>query len=203
MLPLGFKNLQEGNIMNNKTKNNQRNQFVALCEYSSQNDWCWKLCCTTCGHSAFKISFSKIIHGQHPDDDSFWPHGKSNSDPLREVDNYKDFWREASVVNQTKLASIVAEAKLSEIQAVAKFPDWLGYIGLVIYHCPSSESRKIISDSFLPQFITMLKDYKEIYDYLQQKLAQQELLNINDLSKIESKSVNSTNTPRPLIFDVL
>jgi len=102
-----------------------------------------------------------------------------------------------------KLASIVADAKLSEIKDVAKYPDWLGYIGLVIHHCPSRESREKISESFLPQFISMLKDDKEICDYLQNKQTQKETLSINDLSRIESKSVDLKNPPTPLIFEVL
>ena len=181
----------------------RKNPFVALCKYASSNNWCWNLFCTTCGHGAFKVAFSKIIHEKHPDDDSFWPYGKSNSDPLQEVDSYDDFWGEASIANQIKLASIVAKAKLSEIQAITKFPDWLGYIGLVINHCPSREARKIISDSLLPQFIATLKDNKEICDYLQNKMERQEFLSVNDLSRIENKCVDLKNPPRPLIFDVL
>ena len=182
-----------------------KNPFVSLCEHASQNNWCWNLFCTTCGHGAFKIAFSKLIHGQHPDDDSFWPNGKSNSDPLKEVDNYSDFWSSASITNQLKLAKIIAEEKISDIKAVAKFPNWLGYIGLVINHCPSRESRKIISESFLPQFIKILKneDEKEICEYLQEKQSRHELLSVNDLSRIKNKSVNLSNPPLPLITDIL
>ena len=185
------------------SKNTKRNQFTALCEYASANNWCWNLYCTTCGHGAFRVAFSKIISGQHPDDISFWPNGQSNHSLLKELDKYGDFWRGANKVNQIKLASIVAKSKLMDIQAVAKFPDWLGYIGLVIHHCPSREARKIISESFLPQFVAMLKDNKEIHDYLQNKIIQKQYLSINDLSRIEKKSVNLEKPPQPLIFDIL
>ncbi len=181
----------------------RKNQFVALCDVATRNNWCWNLFCTTCGHGAFKVAFSKIIGGEHPGDDSFWLQGMSNSDPLQEVDKYRDFCGEASVTSQIKLATIVAQSKLSEIQAVAKFPDWLGYIGLVIHHCSSREARKIISDSLLPQFIEMLKWDREICDYLQNKVLQSELLGINDLSRIEMRRVNLEHPPLPLIFDVL
>ncbi len=190
------------NIQNKKIQN-KRNSFVALCEYASQNNWCWKIFCTTCGHSAFKISFAKIIKGQNPDEESFWPHGKENHGPLKEMEQQRDFIGAASIDAQIKLASIIAGAKLSEIQSVVKFPDWLGYIGLVIHHCPSHEARKIISDALLPQFIEMVKDDKEIYKYLHEKQTKQELLSINDLSRIESKSVDLANPPLPLITDIL
>ncbi len=170
-------------------KNAKRNSFVALCDYASRENWCWNIVCTTCGHSAFRVAFSKIVQGQHPDDDSFWPNGKIASDFFKEVDIYKDFSKDylirTNIARQIKLASIIAEAKISDIQAVAKFPDWLGYIGLVLYHCPSQDALKIISDSFLPQFIALVKNNKEVHDYLQEKQSKQEMLNIDDLSRIE------------------
>ena len=180
-----------------------RNQFVSLCDHTSLNNWCWNLFCTTCGHGAFKVAFSKLIQGQHPDDDSFWPNGKSNSDPLKEADNYSDFWSSATSANQIKLAKIVAEAKISDIKAVAKFPDWLGYIGLVINHCPDSNAKKIISDSFVPQFIIMTEDNKELNDYFRKMQSNNNFLSINDLTRIESGKVNLDKPPVPLIFDVL
>ncbi len=189
--------------MNDQFSPATRNPFVALSEIASQNNWCWKLVCTTCGHSAFRVAFSKIIHGKHPDDESFWPYGKDAPDSLKEIDSFGDFRRNASIGSQMKLASIVASAKLSEIETVVKFPDWLGYIGLAIDHCSSREARKIISDSLLPQFVLMLKDDEEICKYFEYKLNNQELLSINDLSRIETKSVNLKNPPMPLIFDVL
>lgn len=166
--------------------NKQRNPFVALCEIASQNNWCWKMYCTTCGHGAFKVSFSKIARGQHPDDNSFWPYGKDNHAPLKEMNDYGDFFRNTSEDSQLKLVSVVAEAKLSDIQAVAKFPDWLGYIGLVMTHCSSRSAFKILSDAFLPQFIVLLKNDEGTCKYLKEKQSEQELLNINDLSKIEA-----------------
>ena len=174
---------------NNKTNNARRNPFVALCDYASRGSWCWNICCTTCGHSALKVSFSKIVRRQHPDDDSFFPYGKGNNDLLKEMENYKDFFEDADIEVQTKLTSIVAEAKLSNIQTVAKFPDWLGYIGLVMHHCSNKEARKIISDAFLPQFIAMVKNDKETYKYLLEKQSKQELLDIDDLSRIENRHV--------------
>lgn len=163
----------------------ERNPFVALCDYASQNDWCWKLMCTTCGHSAFKVSFSKITMDQHPDDELFWPYGKENHSPLKEIDRYNSFSRRASLSDQEKLAVIVSQANLSDIQHVAKFPEWLGYVGLVLEHCSSHNSREIISNSFLPQFIELLKNDSAMCDYFKEKQSKDEFLDIGDLSKIE------------------
>lgn len=179
-----------------------RNSFVALCEYASQNNWCWNLFCTTCGHGAFRVAFSKLIQDQHPDNDSFWPHGRSNSDPLREMDDNNDFWREASVANQLKLTTIVAGAKISDIQEVAKFPDWLGYIGLVINHCSDREARELLSDAFIPQFIIMTEKNTELSNYLKKMQSDNSILGINDLSRIESGKAKLDKPPFPLITDI-
>ncbi|MFA6522713.1 MAG: hypothetical protein WCT24_03940 [Patescibacteria group bacterium] len=165
-----------------------RNPFVALCDYASKNNWCWKITCTTCGHSAFWISFTKLILGQHPDDDSFWPFGRLSDKQHNDKKEYMNFTlnKKADLQDQIKLASIVSESKLSNIQAVTKFPDWLGYVGLVMYHCPSQEARKIITDAFLPEFINLVKDNGELYKYYQDKQYKQELLELKDLERIEN-----------------
>jgi hypothetical protein len=171
--------------------NNQRNPFIALCEVASQNNWCWNLNCTTCGHGAFKVAFSKLVRGEHPDDESFWPKGKENHSSLSEMNSYHEFTRDTHVLNKTDLASIVADSKVVDIQSVGKFPDWLGYIGLVLHHCYSSEARKIISDVFLPQFIELIQADTVTYDYLKDKQSKQELLSIYDLDKIENSLIKN------------
>lgn len=171
-------------FMLNKTTT--RNPFVALCEHASSNNWCWYIYCTTCGHSAFKVSFSKLTRGQHPDGESFWPYGKNNHDPIKEKGDFGDFFGRADVTNQIKLASIVSEAKLSDIQTVAKFPDWLGYIGLALNHCSSIEAGKILSNAFLPQFIALVEGNKEMADHLKKKQLKGKLLNLGDLNRIEN-----------------
>ena len=49
----------------------------------------------------------------------------------------------------------------------------------------------------------MVNDDKEICEYLHEKQTKQELLSINDLSRIENKSVDLVNPPLPLITDIL
>jgi hypothetical protein len=174
---------------NNQLNIPSRNPFVALCEVASQNNWCWNLNCTTCSHGAFKVAFSKLVRGENPDNESFWPKGKENHSPLSEMSKYYEFTRDTHVLNQTDLASIVAEAKILDIQSVAKFPNWLGYIGLVLHHCYRTEAQKIISYSFLPQFIELMQKDTATCDYLKDKQSKQELLSIYDLDKIENSLI--------------
>lgn len=169
---------------------NKRNSFVALCEVASQNNWCWNLSCTTCGHGAFKVAFSKLVRGEHPDDESFWPKGKENHSPLIEMDKYNEFTRNTTAVgNQLDLAEIVAKANILDIQLIAKFPDWLGYIGLVLHHCYNPEANKNISDSLLPQFIDLVQNDTLTCDYLKKRQSKQNLLNIYDLAKVENSLI--------------
>jgi hypothetical protein len=163
-----------------------RNPFEALCEVASQYDWCWKIVCTTCGHSAFKIAFAKLVQDQHPDNPDFFPYGKE-SYHLDEQPRYNTFsysGRE-KLQDQLKLASIVAEASIENIQLVAKFPDWLGYLGLVLHHCPSEPAQKILSEAFLPQFMSLSQLGIELKDYFLNKHKNGEFLTIEDLEKIE------------------
>lgn len=164
-----------------------RNPFVALCGYASQNQWCWKAVCTTCGHSDFRMAFSKLIRGLHPDEEIFWPNDKSSGSLYKEIKLYNDFSTYRATLNvQEKLAAIVANAKLSDIQKVAAFPDWLGYIGLVLHHCNDAEAAHMVSDALLPQFIEIVSKDSETTAYLQNKLAKHDLLSVDDLSIIES-----------------
>lgn len=166
--------------------NKKRNAFVALCEYASLGGWCWNLCCTTCGHGTFRVAFSKLAKGQHPDDDSFWPEIKGDGSSLyKESDKYPEFFDGLYLVSQQNLVKIVKKAKFTDIKAVAKFPDWLGYIGLVLYHCPNFSAPRQITDSFLPQFIKLVPKDSETYKLLDKKIKQNELLNISDLQEIE------------------
>lgn len=163
----------------------KRNKFVALCENASQNEWCWKIFCGTCGHTDFKVAFSKLVHGLHPDDDDFWPNGKEQSKLYQEKNSYRDFERRATIDNQRKLATIVSESKIVDIQAVTRFPDWLGYLGFVIHHCPVTSARKILSDSLLPQFISLIAHDRELHDHLKHKQSVQQLLDLEDLNMME------------------
>ncbi|MHC4855862.1 MAG: hypothetical protein ACYS72_05605 [Planctomycetota bacterium] len=134
-----------------------RNAFVALCDLASENRWCWKIHCTTCASSDLRISFQLLLKGHHPDHSSNWNNMinsilKDHSFNLREIVHISNMDR------QTMLLNIVSQASIKEIREVALFPDWLGYIGLVMFACEETEFRKqILANSISPQFISELK----------------------------------------------
>jgi len=169
------------------TKAIPRNAFVALCEIASQNNWCWKIHCTTCGHMSFRYAFGRLAVGQHPDDKEVWPNTKDDYEFLKESGEYKAMYvQNCPVVYQVRLAELVADAQISDIMAVTKYPDWLGYIGLVFCHCPNPKAKKIISDSLLPQFINLVKKDSQAYNHLLGKQNDGVMLDISDLNSIET-----------------
>jgi len=137
----------------------KRNPFVALCELASKDEqcWCWDLFCTTCGNQLFRLSFKEIVAGKHPDID--WvlhDYGR------QVVSNYNEYianlwdieWTNRS---QRELSRIASTASLEDISKLAKFPDWLGYLGLVLYHTEKTEERsRRLTKAWIPQLIEMV-----------------------------------------------
>ena len=139
-------------------KKNRRNAFLALCDVASKQNWCWKIACGTCGHSGFRAAFSKIIRGEHPDDDNFWENGKSDHDLYLQINKYNDFkMGRARMQAQKKLQDVVMGAKITDLMQVASFPDWLGYLGLVLFHTSDEEKENgQLTKAWIPQFLGLL-----------------------------------------------
>lgn len=127
-----------------------------------------------------------MVRDEHPDDDIFWPNGKENHSVFKERNNYDDFNSSSIDINaQLKLARIVVDAKIDDIRKIAKFPDWLGYIGLVIHYCYNDEASKILSDLLILQFKELLKENKYMIDYLDNK----QTLSARDLEILENNII--------------
>lgn len=164
----------------------QRNAFEALCQVASDNEYCWKLSCTTCGHGDFRVGFAKLIRGFHPDTDVFWTHGKRPSMLYEEKEIYQNFFKaEADLEDQTALADLVSKSDLKEISLKCKYPDWLGYLGLVLYHCPNPKAVEILSKSLLPQFLEITEKSPDASRHFQYKIEHRELLSLEDLELLE------------------
>ena len=140
---------------------NKRNPFIAVSEIASKNRWCWKLTCTTCGATELRSSLQKIAQGFHPDDMEW----KSNWLIKDFARNYRRTFPEDI---QRKLNDIISDVDIKELNSVASFPDWLGYLGIVIDSCPD---KFLFKKSILQQFVDILdkkspayKKFKEILD---------------------------------------
>lgn len=131
-----------------KNSNHNMNKFGLLCTQASKFNWCWDINCTTCGCYDFKAGFYAIAHDKPIDEAS-----------INKIKKDCDL-----VFNDESIQSIVeiaSKADLFEINKSCKFPDWLGYIGL-LYHLFSGFGRYAImrelTKSYCPQFIKMVKE---------------------------------------------
>jgi hypothetical protein len=165
--------------MNNEIT--KRNAFVALSQLGSKENWCWKLYCTTCGSYHFRISFAELSRGKHPDDSDWIVTTKNNR-----WQKLPDF-RGDDLAGQERVLKIVAAADINEIAKVAKFPDWLGHIGLLFFWCSFLEgTTKILTKGLVPQFCELIKDKDpDLCCRLQKLLEEDRAMPINYLEEIE------------------
>ena len=48
-------------VLTEKEDNHEDLPFLSLCRLASQENWCWKIICTTCGHMHFRYGFKELI----------------------------------------------------------------------------------------------------------------------------------------------
>src|SRR5688572_9840882 len=133
------------------------NAFEAMCELAAREEWCWNLACTTCGHITFRRGFRALTQAIHPRD-SGWYVYKSEDGGDHRISRWQMNEGEQGV-----LVYIAATANLRNIKAIAdsprpsgvdyySFPNWLGYLGLVLAHTEAVERQLgLLSKLWLPQ----------------------------------------------------
>lgn len=158
------------------------NQFESLCKLASDETWCWDLSCTTCGHMHFQYAFLELIKGRSPTDSQWLIHKNTSfSDQLGSPPrNYTGEQKEI-------IHKICCEADLGIIESSCKFPDWLGYLGLILKHMYSgSETYTELSSSWASQLIKLVTPQSPNHVRLQGIVEGKGVLDINDLEECES-----------------
>lgn len=157
------------------------NAFEALCKLASDNNWCWNISCSTCGHGSFRYSFLELAKGKNPDDTDWIVSKERNlrsklgSLPL----HYSSRKKEA-------IHNICIEADIKSISKECKYPDWLGYLGLVLHHmADDSESFKRLSSNWAFQLQKMVNQETLTSSILQDISEDKSLLTVNDLEFCE------------------
>lgn len=165
------------------------NQFETLCKLASRENWCWNLFCTTCGHMLFRYAFSELAAGKSPDGREWLVHQK-NAHFMHYLGPSP---RSYSEEQKEKFLHICREANISWIARNCKFPDWLGYLGLVLEHMRTrSESYKAVSSNWASQLKDMVLPESYAHDRLYEVIEQKdELLNIRDLEICETEMVHT------------
>lgn len=158
------------------------NQFEELCSLASKEDWCWKLFCTTCGGMHFRYGFSELALRKSPNNPDWIIHNDETiyTDVLGFPPN--TFSEEQKKV----IIDICCNAMLSKIAEKSKFPDWLGYLGLVLeqMYCQADE-YKALSQSWATQLLALLPEDSSSKEKLSAASQGEYLLNIKDLELCE------------------
>ncbi len=120
------------------------NGFYQICVAASQNNWCWRLSCTTCGQRQFRIALSAL------DDDT------------------------------------IKEVSLFNIEKNCIFPDWLGYLGLVLDdYNRRGKNIEEISCLWASQLSQMVSKNSVVYQKLIDISSGRMKLEISDLELVE------------------
>ena len=159
------------------------NQYNALCQLASDEGWCWNLHCTTCGHAHFRYALAELASGKHPTDGAWIVHRRKTSyakelGPLPR--NYSDDQKGA-------VLAICTEADISLIASKCKFPNWLGYLGLVLVHMQcESDAYKSLSIGWALQLQGLVSKGLSTWHRLEVIVNQNALLSLEDLESVES-----------------
>lgn len=116
----------------------ERNAFTAICLLASREQWCWNINCTTCGHMYFRYGFFEIGAGRHPDRDG-WLTRKEFHQQLSTLGDLRTVT--AAIRRSERLHQVASDASLSEIAGGCRFPDFLGYLGLLLHYTSELEHR--------------------------------------------------------------
>ena len=159
-----------------------KNQFEELCKLASNENWCWKIACSTCGHLHFRYAYHQIGKGIIVGS-SDWIITESKTSYDDELGSPpKQFEQEVRkyFLNECK------DSSLGRISQECKFPDWLGYLGLVIHHFKHDQHFQSLSKSWSEQLSKMVQSDLPIHSRLfELSTSDLDVLSINELEKIQ------------------
>ena len=159
------------------------NQFNALCKLASADRWCWNLHCATCGHLHFRYAFLELESGKAIIDGDWIVRRRKTS----YVNQLGPLPRSYSESQKGKVLTICSGADIQLIAKECKFPDWLGYLGLVLAHMQSdSDVYKLLSRKWASQLQGFVSKDSSIWHRLEAIVKQQSLLGLEGLEGVES-----------------
>ena len=163
------------------------NQFESLCKLASDETWCWNLGCTTCGHMHFRYAFLELTKGKSPTDSQWQIHDRNTT-----YDHLGSLPRNYTEEQKEIIHKICCEADLGIIESSCKFPDWLGYLGLILEHTYSgSKTYTELSSSWASQLIELVTSQSFIHARLQEIVEGNGVLCIKDLEECESNIMHN------------
>jgi len=165
------------------------NAFEALCVLASREGWCWSISCTTCGgHELFRYAFRQIAQGLKPGQTG-WEVYSSRTDISRQLMMPEKYYAE----ERRNILGICLKANLSTIREECIFPDWLGYLGLIVYHMRTARSQqsvlyKKVEQSWAGQLAGMVPNSSQIHRRLVSISDGTGSLELEDLESVEQQN---------------
>jgi len=166
------------------------NPFDAVCKLASdEGGWCWRMPCTTCGNSILRYAFIEMSRGKSPEEEGWITRKDVDYNVLfTQFGSFND--RPRSSPEKEKIIKICLKASIRYIAENCTFPEWLGYLGLLLYEMEEAESYGSLSLNWTKQ----LKEYvfredneedSELGNLFDEIINERRLLNWRDLEKIE------------------
>ena len=113
--------------------------FTQLCLLADKEEWCWNICCGTCGHQNFVKSLLLLIDVKEPH--PFY------------VSEKRDILFSRAGEVQEKVKNISIKFLSEECQ----FPSFLGYLGLALYYSATAEKEnRVLTTTWIPQLIPLM-----------------------------------------------
>jgi len=161
------------------------NAFNELCKLASKEKWCWKVPCSTCANYDFRYAFLQLAEEKIPNEATWLS--------TREIEQNKiyNFPHEYSKEVKQSVLKICLESNLSFISDNCLFPDWLGYLGVVMSHMKpryneNKDSYNKLTRHWAIQLHDMIPQSSAIYKRLESIIANNKHgLNFLDLEACE------------------
>lgn len=117
------------------------NAFQALVELAHQEQWCWNLSCTTCGHMHYRYALLELAKGLHPFDPTWAIHPPQPPPPeLGALPRKAQFTKPL----QQRILELAAQADLEGLFERCGTTFTLGSIGVVLNYCAAVEAAERI-----------------------------------------------------------
>lgn len=162
------------------------NAFEQVCQLASSERWCWKIPCTTCGNHNFRFSFREISRGKQPKDSDWVIHNNVRDLPRKL--GPLGYPRDTPFRDKVAVLRICAEADLRSVGNNCAFPDWLGYLGLILHFMRCDDDAYVdVSLSWSRQLRDMVDRDSPIWAKLDASSSLPDrLLRFEDLECVES-----------------
>lgn len=146
------------------------NAFVQLCHLASREKWCWKIPCTTCGNHELNYALRELGKGRSPSDQDWVIYkGKRGLEDILgrfeflypQAEEGLRHGRSRQSNANPKMVAIVevcAGANLKKIADSCLFPDWLGYLGIVLFRMRCDDAAY---DKLTALWAWQLRDFVE------------------------------------------